>query len=119
MSDGTNEPRKVKVLRGTGRILKRGEIWWVAYYVNGMERRESSKSTNPKNARKLLKERFKQLHGGRYAGPEEEKLTVVELLNALETNLDNKGAKAQRRSHSSSHISSPFGSSSHWIERLT
>ena len=69
--------------------------------MNGKERRESAKSANPKDARRLLKDRLKQIHGGRYVGSNEEKLTVTELLNALETHLENKGAKAltHLRSH--------------------
>lgn len=99
--DGNEETEKKKVLRGNGRVFKRGDVWWVAYYVNGKERRESTKSRNESDAKRLLKHRMKQIHGGRYTGPEEDRLTVIELLNALEKHLANKEAKSlnQLKSH--------------------
>lgn len=45
---------------------------------------------------------MKQIHGGRYTGPDEEKLTVITLLDSLETHLQNKGAKALK--HLKSHL---------------
>lgn len=97
--NGNEQTRRA--LRGSGRIFKRGGIWWVAYYINGTERRESSKSANEPDAKRLLKNRMKQIHGGRYTGPEEERLTVSNLLDSLEKHLENKGAKAlkQLQSH--------------------
>jgi integrase len=88
-------------MRGMGRIFQRGEMWWIAYYFNGEERRESSRSLKEGGAKRLLKERLKQIHGGRYVGAEEEKRTIAELLDALETHLENRGAKAlaQLKSH--------------------
>jgi hypothetical protein len=65
--------------------------------LNGKERRESSKSASPKDARRLLKERFKQIHGGRYIGPSEERLTVDQLLDSLITHLETRGAKTVER----------------------
>ena len=98
--DGKDETAK-KVLRGSGRLFKRGALWWIAYYVNGKERRESSKSDHESDAKRLLKNRMKQIHGGRYTGPEEDRLTVIELLNSLEKHLENKSAKSlkQLQSH--------------------
>jgi hypothetical protein len=85
MKNETKDRKTISAMRGTGRIFQQGEIWWVAYYANGKERRESSKSMNAKDAKKLLKARLKRIHGGRYTGPEEEKLTVTQVLDALET----------------------------------
>jgi hypothetical protein len=45
---GQKDRKTISAMRGTGRIFQRGEIWWVAYYANGKERRESSKSMNAK-----------------------------------------------------------------------
>jgi integrase len=93
MSDRAEEIETRKMLRGNGRIFRRSEIWWIAYYVSGQERRESSKSDNSSDARKLLKKRLKQIHGGHYVGPDEERLTVDQLLDHLVTHLETKGAK--------------------------
>lgn len=80
-------------MRGMGRIFRRGEVWWIAYYVNGTERRESAKSNGEGDARRLLKNRLKQIHGGRYVGPQEERISVDGLLDDLVKHLENKGAK--------------------------
>jgi integrase len=76
-----------------GRIFQRGDIHWVAYYFNGKEIRESSRSGNEADARRLLKMRLKEVHGNRYVGSQEEKLTVDDLLDALIIHLETKGAK--------------------------
>ncbi len=44
-----------KTRRGTG---KRASTWWIAYYHNGREERESSGSTNKGQARQLLRDRL-------------------------------------------------------------
>jgi integrase len=93
MSDTTEEAKKRGVLRGMGRTLRRGQIWWIAYYFNGTEIRESAKSTAEADARRLLRKRLKEIHGSRFVGPQEEKLTVNDLLDSLITHLETKGAK--------------------------
>src|SRR5439155_10377230 len=96
MSD-TRAPSETRALRGMGRTLRRGQIWWIAYYFNGKEIRESAKSTSESDARRLLKKRLKEIHGSRFVGPQEEKLTVDDLLDALVTHLETKGAKTVDR----------------------
>ena len=78
MSDATRAPSEKKRLNGMGRIFKRGEKFWIAYYYRGKEIRESAKSAKEADARKLLKNRLKQIQGNRYIGPEEERLRVGE-----------------------------------------
>ena len=76
-----------------GRTLRRGEVWWIAYYFNGKEIRESAKSRNEADARRLLKKRLKEIHGSRFVGPQEEKLTVADLLDTSGHASRNKGRK--------------------------
>jgi hypothetical protein len=45
-------------MRGNGRIFRRGRIWWIAYYRNGREYRESSRNADEKAARKMLQKRL-------------------------------------------------------------
>lgn len=97
MDEAARARNGTKTLRGMGRIFQRGGVWWVAYYFNGKEVRESSKSQNDADAKRLLKKRLKEIHGSRYAGPQEEKLTVDELLDGLVTHLETKGAKTVER----------------------
>jgi integrase len=94
---GTRPPNERRPIRGMGRIFSRGAVYWIAYYFNGKEIRESSCSQNESEARRLLKKRLKEIHGSRYVGPQEEKLTVEDLLVALITHLETKGAKTVDR----------------------
>lgn len=41
-----------------GRIYQRGSIWWIQYFFNGKDRRESTRSTNEQVAKKLLTKRI-------------------------------------------------------------
>ena len=45
-------------MRGNGRVFRRGKVWWIAYYHNGREHRESSKSRERKDAVRLLRQRL-------------------------------------------------------------
>lgn len=96
MSDTTAEPKR-RVLRGMGRIFQRGAVCWIAYYFNGREIRESCRSRDEADARRLLKKRLKEIHGSRFVGPQEENVTVDGPLDALITHLETKGAKTVDR----------------------
>src|SRR4051794_35930292 len=97
MSETTRALNEKKPLWGMGRHFQRRDIWWIAYYFNGKEIRESAKSRNEADARRLLKKRLKEIHGSRFVGPQEEKLTVDGLLDDLITHLETRGAKTVDR----------------------
>ncbi len=82
-------------MRGDGRIFQRkgSERYWIAYYVDGREVRESAGRT-PAEARTLLRERQSQLHRDEYVGATHERLTVNALLDDLLAHLELKGAKS-------------------------
>ena len=87
--------------RGQGRIFQRGSFLWIAYYAHGKEQREASRHvrTNEKleateknrhEAERFLKRRLGEIvaerHGGRaFVGPQQERITINELLDGLET----------------------------------
>lgn len=48
-------------MRGMGRVFKRGEIYWIAYCHRGKEVRESARSTQEADAKKLLKKRIGEI----------------------------------------------------------
>lgn len=50
-----------------GSVYQRGGVWWVAYYHQGVQRRESSGSTKRPVAVALLKRRHEELGKGRPA----------------------------------------------------
>ncbi len=86
--------------RGQGRIFQRGSYLWVAYYAHGKEQREVARHVrtgdkleatekNRHEAERFLKRRLGELaaekHGGRpFVGPQQERVTVGELLDGLE-----------------------------------
>ena len=55
--------------------FRRGQVWWAAYYQDGQERRESSKSRDRKDAVRLLRQRVGEVASGavqHVAAPETE-----------------------------------------------
>lgn len=94
LSLGGGMPQSQKggeAMRGSGRVFKRKNIacWWIAYCHRGREIRESSGSEDQKVAEKFLKYRLKeigadQLKVKRFIGPQQDRVTVNELLVALE-----------------------------------
>ena len=51
-------------MRGDGRVFQRKRIWWVAYYQDGREYRESSRSRHRRDAVRLLRERLWEAAAG-------------------------------------------------------
>lgn len=75
---------------GTGRIFKRGNIWWIDYSFRGERHRESSGSTRKKDAKALLRKRMKEMGEG---GPrvDEEEVTLDDLATMIEDDYKAKG----------------------------
>jgi integrase len=79
-------------MRGEGRVFQRGSRWWIAYWgfrPNGDtgEVRESA-STDEDAAEELLKQRLREVANHRdgikrFQGPNQERVTVDELLDSL------------------------------------
>ena len=86
----------MKGLRGQGRIFERGEKYWIAYYVDGVEHRESAGNTKA-DAKRKLKARLNEIHSDKFIDPRTAKITVNELLDNYLTHLKNKGAKSVSR----------------------
>jgi integrase len=78
-------------MRGQGRIYRRegSAFWWCAYYLRGKQYRQSTEEADEKKAQKFLARKLKEVHadqiGARpFVGPQQERITVSELLDALE-----------------------------------
>ena len=56
-------------MKGNGRVFQRGEVWWIAYYNNGRECRESSGSRQRKDAVRLLRLRLGEVATGETHSP--------------------------------------------------
>ena len=84
--------------RGNGRIFKRREsaLYWCAYYLRGDEYKESTCTTNPDQAKRFLKRRIKeigadQIEASTFVGPQQERMKVGNLLDALEDDYKLRG----------------------------
>ena len=63
-------------MRGNGRVFQRGSIWWVAYYDQGQEHRESSRSRQRRQAVRLLRQRLGELAAGAPHAPQPKRAKI-------------------------------------------
>ncbi len=87
--------------RGTGRIFQRGRRFWVAYYGPDPKRPsrqkrffESTGSDERRDAERLLRRRLHEIHGDQFVGPQQERVTVAELLKQYQTHRELNGVKS-------------------------
>ncbi len=66
-------------MKGTGRIYKRGVVYWIDYGFRGDRHRESTGSTRKGDATALLRKRMEEMGRGRLVGPSEERLMFEDL----------------------------------------
>jgi integrase len=92
---------KEEIMNGNGRIFRRprSPYWWISYYLRGEEYRESSHSTDNKEAGRFLKHRLREVGADRlgcksFVGPSGERVRVAQLLEALEADYRLREVKA-------------------------
>lgn len=91
-------------MRGEGRTFRRGQRWWIAFYVAGREQREAASTkdadglarpaTSERDALKALHARRRQVLGGHFHGLEQERVTVGDLLDDMVLHLRNRGRRS-------------------------
>ena len=71
--------------RGTGSsyLQKGSAVWWVKYYRHGKPYRESTHTTNEKEAQDFLKQRLGEIVTGNFYGPKSERVRIDELAGDL------------------------------------
>ena len=84
------------VMRGMGRIYRRGTTYWIQYSHRGRTFRELSHSDRETVARKLLKKRLGETGVQKFIGPAEERVTFEDLAATLLTD-DEVNAKRSIR----------------------
>ena len=102
--------------RGDGRVFTRkgSAFLWCAYYLRGKEFRESTGETDQQRAEKFLKRRLKevgadQIGKATFVGPQQERMKVCKLLDALDGDYKLRGKDSpQFRAHLK-HIREYFG----------
>ena len=114
--------------RGNGRIFTRkgSRYLWIAYYNHGKEHREVARNVRTgrkieataergqREAEKFLNHRLGEMaaerHGGRpFVGPQQERITVVELLDVLEADYKLRGKWSSRIASSMKPLRNYFG----------
>jgi integrase len=86
--------------RGDGRVYLRGKTLWISYYLRGKNFRESAHTGDEKQARKFLKHRLDEVGADKvgareFAGPQQERVLVNELLDDLVAEYK-RGSKKKR-----------------------
>ena len=98
--------------RGLGSTYRRGETWWIKYYIRGQEARESSKSSVQADAKELLRTRLNQISNGVSSPRDAEKLTFEDMAAMLEDDyVLNERRSLSRAKQSLAHLRVFFGHS--------
>jgi integrase len=87
---------------------------WCSYYLRGKEFRESTGESDQKKAERFLRKRLDEVGGDRsggkpFVGPEQERLKVNELLDALEADLRLRGKESPQVRSQMKRIRGYFG----------
>jgi integrase len=103
--------------RGDGRIFPRkgSALLWCAYYLRGKEYRESTGETDPQKAEKYLRLRLKEVGADQigkaiFVGPQQERIKVDQLLDALEDDYQIRSVDSAQFRSRLKHLRSYFGS---------
>lgn len=102
-------------MRGDGRIFKRGETWWVAFYVDGREQRESAKTSDEGTANKYLRNKLKEVHAHEldaskpFITQRARKRTVADLADSLKADFEIRGKWNPQVRTNIEHVRSAFG----------
>jgi integrase len=77
-------------MRGDGSIYWRGNVAWIAYSFRGQMFRESAHTSDEKVARKLLKQRLKQVERPNFVGPKEDKWILADMKARIDADYERK-----------------------------
>jgi integrase len=84
-------------MRGDGRIFRRGETWWIGFYVDGKEQRESTKTNDEERAKKILRAKLKEVHAHEldptkpFLSQSNRKRSIADLMDALKADYQIRG----------------------------
>ena len=103
--------------RGDGRIFARKgtKLLWFQYSLRGKQYRESTGETDEQKAWKYLKRRLKEIGADQigvkqFVGPQQERVTVSELLDALQADYALRGKDSPQFKCHLKHVRDYFGS---------
>src|SRR4051794_4963429 len=102
-------------MRGDGRIFKRSETWWIAFYVDGREQRESAKTSSEEVAQKYLRRKLKEVHAHEldpakpFITQRDRKRTIADLMDGLRADFEIRGKWNPQTKTNVEHARSAFG----------
>ncbi len=82
---------------GTGGVFQRGTTFWIRYSYRGRKIRESSGSTQRRDAVKLLRRRLAEMGSGQFVGPDAERTSFDDLAGMLLADYGLNGRRSERR----------------------
>ena len=97
---------RAPALRGLGRIYrptyrdpktakqKSGAVWWIEFWRDGHQNRESSKSRNVSDARKLLKQRLGEIANGSFVTRDIKRTSFEDLCQLIRDDYEKNGRDA-------------------------
>lgn len=90
------------ITRSRGRTFQRGSRWWVAYHAPDLQTGRSkefreSAGTTEADAKRRLRARLGEIYSDTFLGPEADRVTVAELVDAYCEALIQSGKKSIRR----------------------
>jgi integrase len=85
-----------KYKHGSGSVYQRGKTWWLSYYVNGTQVKESAKTKDRAKARRILQGKLGQLAEGRLVLGAD-KVTFVGLLDLVEQEYQQNNRKTVKQ----------------------
>ena len=103
-------------LRGDGRTFARGPNWWIAFYVDGKEQRESAKTTDPQRAEKYLRRRLIELRvheldpSKPFVSRHDQRRKIEELMDALKVDFKLRGIDSRQNLSNLARARADFGS---------
>jgi integrase len=114
LGEKTSEERRQAMSRGDGRVFLRGTTYWCAYNLRGVEHRESTGTSDEKQAGKFLKARLREvgadLLGARtFVTPRASRLTVAQLCEALKADFELRGKLSPQSASHLRRVSADFG----------
>ena len=104
-------------MKGDGRVFQRGGTWWVAYYNDGRECRESSRSRSRKEAVRLLRQRVGEVAMGipmqgrpAQRGSGTRRVKMLDLFDILEHHFQLNGCTSRTNGYSLNRLRRRFAS---------
>src|SRR3989442_8108208 len=94
-SSSAPEPTR-KNIPGLGSIYRRGDRWAIEFWKDGVQHRESARTSSEQEAMAHLHKRVDELAQNRYVGPRAERVTVKDLLALVTQDYATTGNRSSR-----------------------